>query len=285
MAQFLNQRPPIPRLNSASLDREFRNPWSAVNASNDSSGSTLETGPLWLEGGNTVVVLWRHWHNSVSLGTPTVRISDSGGHGWTDSISETMGIAGIRDGYRFGMAFARNTRSGPTSFTMSIADSRTNRSVSAIELKSASGAYVPIATASGTATGGTVTSSALTLARSSVIVGVAGTVNGSNIGDWTGATANGLTASALTTIDPAAVTIVKTSRAELSAATVSASNLNGAIDKLLLVTAFGFVGTFARRERPIIYSLPSSTVPVLSAATAIDIGSTSARPRVTVTFS
>lgn len=39
-----------------------------------------------------------------------------------------------------------------------------------------------------------------------------------------------------------------------------------------------------RAPRPIIYSLPSSTVPVLSAATAIDIGSTSARPRVTITI-
>lgn len=257
-AIIIPSRIPAARANSATLDREVISPWAAVNAVNDVSGSLLSTTPLWLEGGNTVVVIWRHWHNSVSLGTPTVRISDSGGHAWTDSISETMGIAGIRDGYRFGMAFARNTRRGPTSFTMSIADSRTNRSVSAIELKSASGAYVPIATASGTATGGTVTSSALTLARSSVIVGVAGTVNGSNIGDWTGATANGLTASALTTIDPAAVTIVKTSRAELNASTVSASNLNGAIDKLLLVTAFGFVGTFARRERLSVYYAPTA---------------------------
>lgn len=38
-----------------------------------------------------------------------------------------------------------------------------------------------------------------------------------------------------------------------------------------------------RPRRPIIYSLPSST-PVLSAATVIDIGSTSARPRVTITI-
>ena len=40
---------------------------------------------------------------------------------------------------------------------------------------------------------------------------------------------------------------------------------------------------FLRPRRPIVYSLPSST-PVLSAATVIDIGSTSVRPRVTITI-
>lgn len=40
---------------------------------------------------------------------------------------------------------------------------------------------------------------------------------------------------------------------------------------------------FLRPRRPILYSLPSST-PVLSAATVIDIGTTSARPRVTITI-
>lgn len=41
-----------------------------------------------------------------------------------------------------------------------------------------------------------------------------------------------------------------------------------------------------RPLRPILYSFPSgSTAPTLSAATVIDVGTTSARPRVTVTFS
>lgn len=40
-----------------------------------------------------------------------------------------------------------------------------------------------------------------------------------------------------------------------------------------------------RAPRPIIYSLPGgATIPTLSAATAIDVGSTSARPRVTITI-
>jgi hypothetical protein len=33
-----------------------------------------------------------------------------------------------------------------------------------------------------------------------------------------------------------------------------------------------------------IYSLPASGIPVLSGSTVIDIGQTSARPRVTITF-
>ena len=41
---------------------------------------------------------------------------------------------------------------------------------------------------------------------------------------------------------------------------------------------------FFRPARPIIYSLPASGIPVLSGSTVIDIGQTSARPRVTVTF-
>ena len=39
-----------------------------------------------------------------------------------------------------------------------------------------------------------------------------------------------------------------------------------------------------RAPRPIIYSLPASGTPTLSAATVIDIGTTSARPRVTITI-
>jgi hypothetical protein len=41
---------------------------------------------------------------------------------------------------------------------------------------------------------------------------------------------------------------------------------------------------FVRPRRPIIYSLPASGIPVLSGSTVIDIGQTSARPRVTITF-
>ncbi len=39
-----------------------------------------------------------------------------------------------------------------------------------------------------------------------------------------------------------------------------------------------------RAPRPIIYSLPASGTPTLSAATVIDIGTTSVRPRVTITI-
>jgi hypothetical protein len=211
-----------------------------VGNSNAASGTTLTTSAYTVTAGSLLVAVWRHYHNNVSGGTPTITISDSNGNTWTNAASATTGIAGVQDGMRAGIAYAMNATSGSTTFTFTISDSRTTRGIAILEYSGAATTSALSATATGVATGSTITSSTYSTSGNTVTVGVANTINNGNLADWTGFTVSGnaTTARSPANYDTAAYIRDYISSGAFTSATSTASNNNGGVYKLIVSASF-----------------------------------------------
>lgn len=218
--------------------------------SNAASGSTLvapASGTYTVSAGSLLVAVWRHYHDNVSgTGTPTVTISDSRGNTWTNANSATLGVAGIADGMRAGIAYAMNASAGPTTFTFTLSDNRTTRGLAILEYSGASvtsalsavGSFPP--PGSSGATTATVTSSTYSTTGKTISVVVANTINSANLADWTGATVagNATTARSPANYDTLAYIRDYISTGTFTSATSTATNNNASIQKLIVSASF-----------------------------------------------
>jgi hypothetical protein len=211
-----------------------------VGNSNAASGTTLTTGSYTVSAGSLLVAVWRHFHNNVSGGTPAITISDSSGNTWTNGPSQTLGVAGIRDGMRAGIAYSMNAAAGSTTFTFTIADSRTLRGIAILEYSGAATSSALSATGVGTSGTGTVTSGTYSTSGNTVTVAVANTVGNSNLADWTGLTVagNASTARSPANYDTGAYIRDYISTTSFSSVTSAASNNNSSIEKLIVSASF-----------------------------------------------
>lgn len=213
-----------------------------VGANNGASGSSLTTASYTVSAGSLLVAVWRHLHDNVAgSGTPAVTISDSRGNTWANATSETIGVANAYDGIRAGIAYAMNATSGSTTFTFTIADSRQTRGIAVLEYSGAATASALVATAGAVVvSGATVTSSTYSTSGNTLTVGVASTLFGGNLTDWTGLTVAG---NASTGRSPAAYDTLAyirdyISTSPFSSVTSSASNNNSVTNKLIVSASF-----------------------------------------------
>ena len=215
---------------------------SGIGAVDATSGTTLTAGSYTVTAGSLLVAVWRHYHNNVSgTGTPTVTISDSKGNTWTTAASATLGVAGVTDGMRGGIAYAMNAASGATTFTFTISDSRDTRGIAILEYSGVATTSALSATATATsAPTGTITSSTYSTSGNTVTVGVENNINNANLVDWTGFTVagNATTARSPAAYDTGAYIRDFISTGAFSSVTSTASNNNSGLQKLIVSASF-----------------------------------------------
>ena len=217
-----------------------------IAAANTASGTGLTTSSYTVSAGSLVVAVWQHQHDNVAGGTPTVTISDSRSGTWTAADNQTAGIASVQDGRRVGIAYLMNAAAGSTTFTQTISDSRTERSLVILEYSGAATSSALLTTGKAYNASGNATSSAMTATGPSLTVLVAQTATGANLGDWTGGTVGGNATTDRGT-GFSAVNFVhdRLTTGNLSGATAVASNANTGIDKIIVAAIFAEAGATA----------------------------------------
>jgi hypothetical protein len=227
---------------------------SGVGATDATSGTALTTASYTVSSGSLLVAVWRFlFNNAAGSGgvPPTVTMSDSRGNTWATAVVETSGLSGVQDGWTLGIAYAMNATAGATTFTMTIANSRSDRGLAILEYSGAATSSALLATGNGRGTGSTVSTGTYTASGNSVTVASANTVNGNNLADWTGLAVGGnaTTGRSPAAYDSSAYIRDYISSAALTGAISSANSNNSAIYKLIVSASFaesGITYTYAR---------------------------------------
>jgi hypothetical protein len=184
-------------------------------------------------------------------------MSDSTGGTWATAVVETSGLSGVQDGWTLGIAYSMNATAGSKTFTMTIANSRSDRGLVILEYSGAATSSALLATGKGRENVSPINTGTYTASGNSVTVASANTVNGANLADWTGLTVGGnaTTGRSPAAYDSSAYIRDYISSASLTGAVSSASNNNFPIYKLIVSASFAEAPTVTYT-----YARPSSDV-------------------------
>jgi len=230
-----------------------------VGATDGTSGAALTTASYTVSSGSLLVAVWRFlFNNAAGSGgvPPAVTMSDSRGNTWATAVVETSGLSGVQDGWTLGIAYAMNATAGATTFTMTIANSRSDRGLAILEYSGAATSSALLATGSGRGGGSPINTGTYTAPGNSLTVVSANTITGNNLVDWTAATVGGnaTTGRSPAAYDSSAYIRDYISSASLTGAVSSASNNNGVLYKLIVSASF------AESTVTYTYARPSSDI-------------------------